>query len=312
MKVLKTAAALAAICNRIPALCLGLLLIAGNVAAAPISVTDTGGETLQLQQPARRIISLAPHTTELLFAAGAGERVVGAVSHSDYPAAARDIPRVGSAHQLDMERIIALQPELVVAWRSGNSAGQLQQLRQLNLPMYTSEPRSLTDIGVTIRHLGQLAGTETTAVAAAEDFSQRLANLRNRYADQSAVSVFYEIWPDPLITISGGHVIGEVIRLCGGRNVFADMEALAPRISFEAVLAAMPEVIIASGMGEERPEWLDKWRQWPQLPAVEHDQLHFIPPDILQRPTPRILKGADRMCEILARARRHYADQSGQ
>lgn len=271
---------------------------------------DATGEPVRLQQPAARIVSLAPHVTELLFAAGAGDRLVGAVQYSDYPAAARQIPRIGNAHRLDLERIAALQPDLVIGWRSGNPAGQLQQIRQLGLPLYITEPDSLDGIAATIEQLGRLAGTGTTASSAARDFRRHLSRLQAEYSDRKPVGVFYEVWPEPLITISGDHVISKVIRLCGGRNIFAGMQQLAPRVSLEAVLAAAPQVIITSGSDEQRPAWLDEWRQWSQLPAVRHEQLHFIPPGLLQRPTPRILTGAERLCEILVRAR--TAIQSGQ
>lgn len=281
--------------------CLGCLFWVS--AAAAVSVTDDTADVIRLARPAERIISLAPHMTELLYAAGAGDKLVGAVRYSDYPPPARDIPRVGDAHSFDIEQILALKPDLIIAWQSGNPAGQMRQLRELGLKLFVSEPRSLTDIPVTIEKLGRLAGTSPAATAAAADFRQRLTRLRDVYSDRPPIDVFYQIWNEPLITIGGGHVINDVIRLCGGRNVFADVDQLAPQISTEAVLAAAPEVIIASGTGEQRPEWLNDWRQWPQLPAVQQEQLRFIPPYLLQRHTPRILEGTARLCEILEQAR---------
>lgn len=272
-------------------------------AAAAVSVTDDTGESVQLAQPADRIISLAPHMTELLYAAGAGDKLVGAVRYSDYPPPAREIPRVGDAHSFDVEQILALKPDLIIAWQSGNPAGQMRQLRHLDLILFVSEPRSLTDIPATIEKLGRLAGTSTTARAAATEFRQRLTRLRDGYRDRPPVDVFYQIWHQPLMTIGGEHIINDIIRLCGGRNVFADMEQLAPQISTEAVLAAAPAVIIASGTGEQRPDWLDDWHQWSQLPAVEQEQLHHIPPYLLQRHTPRILEGTARLCQILEQVR---------
>lgn len=178
---------------------------------------------------------------------------------------------------------------------------------QLNL--FISEPRTLAAIPTTIEKLGALAGTAVTATDAAWDFRRRLEDLRETYSGQRPIiDVFYQIWDRPLMTIGGGHVIDKVIRLCGGRNVFSDIDQLAPQISTEAVLSAAPAVIIASGTGDQRPDWLDDWQQWPQLPAVEHDQLHFIPPELLQRHTPRILEGTARLCEILAEARSARAD----
>jgi len=239
----------------------------------------------------------------LLYAAGAGDRLVGVARHSDYPPTARALPRIGDAHQFDLERILSLEPDLVVAWKSGNPAGQIAQLRELQLPLYISEPRTLEDIPATIEDLGTLAGTATTARQAAEKFRERLAALQSIYAGRRPVRVFYQIWHEPLMTIGGGHLINEVIGLCGGRNVFHDIGQLAPQVSVESVLAAEPEVIIASGSDHGHPAWLEEWRAWPQLPAVRNNELHFIPPQLLQRHTPRILQGAERLCEILEQVR---------
>jgi len=282
-------------------LCLGFLLWTGPATAT--AVTDDTGTEIRLAEPAGRIISLSPHLTELVFAAGAGDRLTGVVSYSDYPPPARDIPRVGDAHSFDIERILARKPDLVLAWQSGNPAGQVRHLQQLQLPGYISEPRTFEDIAATIEDLGTLAGTPVIAAAAAQDFRQRLAALEQEYSGREPVSVFYQIWHEPLITIGGGHIIDEVIRLCGGRNIFSDIGQLAPRISIEAVLTAAPEVIIAGGSHDERPAWLNDWRQWPQLPAVRHEQLYLIHPDLLQRHSPRLLKGAAELCRKLEQAR---------
>jgi len=268
---------------------------------AEITVTDDAGVVLQLPRPATRIVSLAPHLTELLFAAGAGERLVGVVDFSDYPAAARALPRIGSYANLDLERIVALRPDLVVAWGSGNPPGQLQRLRALGLPVYVSEPQRLPAIAATLRRLGTLAGSDGEVPA--RDFTARLAGLRERYAGATPLAVFYEIWPQPLMTVGGVHVISDVIALCGGRNVFATLDQPAAAVALEAVLAADPDVIVASGMDEARPDWLDAWQRWPALRAVKRANLYFVPPDLLQRHTPRILDGAEQLCRALAAAR---------
>ncbi|ALP52890.1 ABC transporter substrate-binding protein [Candidatus Tenderia electrophaga] len=284
--------------------CLTLVLLALSMPAwAAIQVRDDAGTLVQLVAPAQRIVSLAPHNTELLFAAGAGERIVGAVSYSDYPPAANDIPRIGGYKSVDLEAILALQPDLVVGWVSGNNSANLDKLRDLGLPLYLSEPRRLGDVADNIRRLGKLAGTATVADRAAAAFQTRVAELRRRHADQPPLSVFYETWNQPLMTINGDHLISQVIALCGGRNVFADLKTLSTHINTEAVLKRNPQVIVASGMGEERPEWLDDWRQWPQLSAVKHERLFFIPPELLQRATPRVLDGAEQLCRFLQQAR---------
>lgn len=284
-----------------------LLAAALAVATAPAlagpSVVDDSGRRVTLAEPARRIVSLAPHVTEALYAAGAGERVVAAVSYSDHPEAARDLPRVGRYDSLNIEAILAREPDLVVGWGSGNPEAQLARLRDLGLTLYVNEPRRLEEIAASLERLGTLAGTEDAAAEAATAFREQLADLRARYGDRPTLEVFYQIWNDPLMTINDDHVIADVIRGCGGRNVFAGLSALAPRVSVEAVLERDPEVIVASGMDEERPEWLDMWRDWPEIEAVRNDNLFFVPPDLLQRHTPRILDGMERMCAQLERVR---------
>lgn len=271
-------------------------------APAAITVRDDLGHSVRLATPADRIVALAPHITELLFAAGAGDKVVGVSSHSDWPRAARKLPRVGGAHGISLETILMLHPDLVVAWDSGNGSKAIARLRRLGLPVYVSEPQRLADIARTLEQLGRLAGTYAQARRAATDFRTGLQALA-RHRDDQAVSVFYEIWPEPLITINGSHFISQVIRLCGGRNIFAGQQTLAPQVSIEAVLARRPQVIIVGGANNKRPAWLDAWRNWPELPAVRQNQLYFIAPDLIQRPTPRILQGTRRLCELLDRAR---------
>lgn len=286
-----------------PLVC-GLCLLAAPVpGVAAVSVVDDTGRSVQLERPAQRIISLAPHITEMLYDAGAGERVVAAVSYSDHPPAARELPRVGSYNRFDIERILAHDPDLVVGWQSGNPDESLERLRQLGLPLYITEPRSLESIASNLERLGRLAGTAETAAAAAQRFRQRYDRLRERYSGREPLTVFYEIWSDPLMTVNGEHLISAVVRACGGRNVFADLPTIAPRISVEAVLQRNPEVIIASGMDDERPEWLDDWKRWSDLAAVERGNLFFIDPDLLQRHTVRVLDGMERMCHALEEAR---------
>lgn len=276
-------------------------------ARAEVVVTDDTGHTLRLPAPAHRIVSLAPHVTETLFAAGAGAQLVGAVDYSDYPEAAKRVPRVGGYSKLDLEAVAALKPDLVVGWASGNSPAHIEKLRALGIPVYLAQPERIEDVAKSLERFGELAGTQTAAQAAATAFRSRLATLRAQYSTRPAVRTFYQIWKQPLMTVGGNQMISDVIRLCGGENVFADLKPLAPKVTIEAVLAVNPEVIVASGMGEARPEWLDDWRQWKTLTAVKHDNLFFIPPDLIQRHTPRLAEGAEQLCGHLeaARKKRH-------
>lgn len=286
-------------------LCLWALALPVN-GSGEIRVSDDTGREVVLKGPAQRVVSLSPHLTEILFHIGAGERVVGTVSFSDYPETAAELPVVGSAGQLDLERILSLGPDLVVAWQSGNPARQVARLEALGIPVYRNEPRRLEDLAVTLERLSRLTGTGDTGHARAQALRSRAQDLRAAHADRPPVRLFYQIWDKPLMTINDAHLIGEVIGLCGGVNVFGDETALAPRVSREAVLVANPEVIVAGGSGEDNRAWLEDWRRWQGLTAVQRDNLFFIPPSLIQRHTPRILEGAERLCHHLdeARARR--------
>ena len=279
------------------------LALISAAAAAEIRLTDDAGRSVTLKQPARRIISLTPHMTELLFAAGAGGRVVGTVEYSNHPHEAQRIARIGDSAQLDLERIVALKPDLVVVWQYGNAQRQLDKLLRLGIPVYYNEPRRLPDIARAIEQLGRLAGTEAVALPAARAFVARVAELRRRYAGRAPVTVFYQIWDQPLLTVNGEHLISDVIGLCGGRNVFAGLAPLTPEISTEAVLAADPEAIGGVTAEAGQAGNLDAWKKWPRLQAVARGNLFVIDSDLISRNTPRILDGAGQLCEHLAAAR---------
>jgi len=279
------------------------VLIAAGAAHAQVRVIDDYGKPVSLAGTAQRVVCLAPHLTELMFAAGAGERVVGAVDYSDYPPAARTLPRVGSEAAINLEALVALRPDLVVAWPNAGSVRAVERIASLGIPVFRSEPRELEDIARTIETFGRLAGTQGAAHRAANDFRARAAQLAARYSHRPAVRVFYQVWDRPLITVNGDHVISKVIRLCGGTNVMADLPGIAPEIDPERVLEADPDVILASGTGSVRPAWLDGWKAYPGLAAVRHGQLRAIRPELLQRHTPRLLDGAEELCHILESAR---------
>jgi len=280
-----------------------LLLVQATGVRAEIALTDDRGRDLVLQVPAQRIVSLAPNLTELLFAAGAGGRLVGTVAYSDFPAPARRVARVGDSTAIDVERVVALKPDVVLAWRSGNPSGTLAKLEQLGVRVFVTEPGTLAAIADEIVLFGRIAGTEDTAGKAATQFRREIAVLRHDYQGRRPVSVFYQVWHEPLMTVNGKQVISAVIDLCGGRNIFAGLPALVPRVSLEAVLAANPEAIVTAS---DRPavQALANWSAWQQLRAVRDDNLVVIPSDDISRPTPRLLKGARRLCMQLDRIRR--------
>ena len=280
-----------------------LLAEPGGAAGNPVRVVDDAGREVRLAAPAKRIVSLAPHLTELLFAADAGERLVGVSEHSSYPPEARRLPRVGGGAGLDLEAIIALQPDLVVAWQSGNSAGQLAQLERFGLVLFYSEPGQIDDVATTLERLGVLAGTATRGSEAAQAYRDGVARLAQRFSGREPVSVFYQIWERPLMTISGAHMISAWLRLCGGANVFAGLPDLAPTVSLEAVLAADPQVIIAGRYPGKSGDWQRPWRAWPELRAVAGDHLYTVPAEMMERHTPRALVAAEELCDYIERAR---------
>ncbi|MDB5760625.1 MAG: cobalamin-binding protein [Burkholderia sp.] len=285
--------------------CIALLLawLAAASSHAAISVKDGSGATVTLAHPAQRVVTLAPHATELVFAAGAGKRLVGASDYSDYPPEANAIPRIGNSYQIDIERLLALRPDLLVVWQGGNGERQLEPLRRLGVPIYRSEPKSLDDIANEIERLGRLTGTEASARPAAIALRARLAALAERYRDKPPVSVFYQVWDQPLYTLNGRQIVSDAIRLCGGVNVFAGLAALAPTVGIEAVLQKNPEVIVRGSKDGETTTGLSMWKTYPALLAVQRGNLYTVRSDLMTRAGPRMVDGAEALCGLLDQAR---------
>ena len=288
--------------RRFLALCASTLLGTAAV-AAPIVVRDDTGATVKLPAPAQRIVSLAPHVTELLFAVGAGSRIVGTLDTSDWPAQAKAIPRVGDSRALDLERIVVLAPDLIVTW-PWTAPAQVEALRARGIAAFTTMPATIDGIAADLERLGALTGDATAGWRGAEAFRSRLQKLRERNAGARRVLVFYEVWDAPLYTIGGRHLITQAIEVCGGENVFAALTLPAPAVDVEAVLAAKPEAIIAGSDRGTRPAWLDRWRRWKDLPAVANDHLYVVDADLLHRPGPRFLDGVEALCQVVDKARR--------
>ena len=279
-----------------------LLALAAAPAFAALSVQDDAGNTLTLARPAQRVVTLAPHTMELVCAAGGCSRIVGKGSHSFYPPLARAVPEIGDNRQVDIERIVALKPDVMVLWRHGISAHTLDRLRQLGIPLFVSDPRRLEDIPSSVERLGILLGTEKRARDEAGKLRRRLADLRTQYAGRKPVKVFYQISDRPLYTLNDAHIVGEAIRLCGGRNVFGLAKVLAPQIGVESVLLANPDVIIHTSVDAASPG-LALWRKYPALKAVRRGQLVNLNPDLLDRPGPRMVDGISALCQAIDQAR---------
>ena len=272
-----------------------------NAANAAITVRDDDGNVITLAKPAQRIVAMSPHVTELLFAAGGGERIVGAVTYSDYPEAAKKIPRIGTNRQIDMERVIAMKPDLIVAWMHGSSERQIDTLRQLGIPIFHSEPLKLDGIADNVQRLGQLLGTENVAQPAATQIRAQFAALTKQYASRPPVRMFYQVWDKPLYTLSGGSIVTDAMRVCGGVNIFADLKVTAPVVSIEGVLQADPEAIF--GTAEKDYGGVTLWKQYTTMKAVRNGNLFTLDGELLNRAGPRMVDGTRAMCEMLEQAR---------
>jgi len=278
-----------------------LALYGASSAVASITVIDDEGATITLQQPAARIVSLAPHLTEQLFAIGAGDRIVGTTEYADYPPAARAIPRVGRAHSVDLERVSSLKPDLVVVWGSGFPPATIDSVRRLGVPVFVSEPRTLDDVARSLERLGTLTGRDGTPAAA--EFTGKVAALRAQYSTRLPVRVFYQVWATPLMTLSGRHVISEAITVCGGRNVFAGLVPIAPQVSVEAVVAADPQVVITAEPGARAGDGLVMWQRFPTLAATRQGQFVTLDADRMNRHGPRLADEIAVLCAAIERTR---------
>jgi iron complex transport system substrate-binding protein len=258
-------------------------------------VTDDAGHSIHLNQAASRIISLAPDLTETLFIIGAGKQIAGTIQGSDYPPAAAKIPQTGSYSGLDLEKIMALHPDLVVTWGDSFSR-QLTVLKKFGIPIYKSDPRKLEDISRTMNNLGCLTGKNDTARQQSGNFSRRLAALRAQFHLTPLVTVFYQIGAYSLITVNKNSWISQAIALCGGRNVFDSAVSIAPEVSFESVVTANPEVIISDASSQE---WQKRWLKWREIRAVQHGFLFAVDADLIERPGPRLLDGVAQICTSL-------------
>lgn len=272
------------------------LLLPMPLQAAVIRLVDDAGRTLEFSRPPQRIIALTPHLTELLFAVGAGAQVVGVDSASDYPEAARTLPRVGDFSRINFERILALKPDLVIVWMGGNRASDIHGLKRMGIPVLHTQAARVDDVARLLRLIGQASGRATEGEAAAQDLSARLAASQVRARRGAPVRVFYQVWDRPLMTVGGAHWISDALALCGARNVFADLDAAAPVVSREAVLQRAPELIVSS---RDSPDLRGQWQPFASLPAVKNQAFVRVNADLLHRPTPRLAEGVAELCAAL-------------
>lgn len=259
-------------------------------------VVDDAGHQLIFPHPAKRIISLAPDVTELLFAAGAGDRIVGVMRGSDYPPRAKSLPLVGSADHIDSEIVLQLQPDLIVTWSETTIPAAL---KNRGIPIYVNHPQKITDVPKTLRKLGCLASTESIANAAADDYLKRYHALQKHYGEAKPLTVFYQLWSTPLMTVSKKSWIDGAITLCGGNNIFAAFHHAAFPVDMEAVIHLNPDVIMSS----DNSAWKAKWQRFSMMNAVKFQQLYTIHPDLIERAGPRLIDGVELLCHELSQAR---------
>ena len=284
-----------------------LLELAG---ASELSAIDDSGTKISLQSPATRIIAMSPDLTEVVFELGAGHRLVGAGEYSNYPPEASGITRVNSSASANFELIFSLEPDLVLVWKTGNGARTISRLRDLGLPVFVVETQRVADIPALYQRLGLLLGQKVLATQLAEKFLHEIDVIRQSIHSQPEITVFYEVWDDPLMTLSGQHMVSDAISICGGKNIFEDMVPIAPVVSLESVVAADPQVIITSGSIEGLQNWRSRWARWGGMTAVENQHLFMVAPDLLLRQTGRLIEGIRSLCQKMLEARSDRDDHS--
>lgn len=247
------------------------------------------------------IVTLAPHLAELVYAVGAGDLLVGVSAYTDYPAETKQLPVIGDAFGLDQERLAIIQPDVLLAWRSGTPVHVIDEIRARGYRVEVITTRSLADISSALRQIGVLTGNVRTADEVARRFDHGLQKLTEQYREADPVSVFYQISQRPLYTVNATHFVSELIRLCGGSNIFADLDDLAPLIGVEAVLQRNPEVMLASM--DAGTDAFSQWQRWPDIAANRYGNRFLLPADEIGRPTPRLLLAAQNMCAVLEQGR---------
>jgi len=284
-------------------LALGFNVIFLSHVTADVTLTDDAGSEVILKKPAQRIISLSPHLTELVFTIGQGDKLIGVMSFSNYPEAAKKIPRIGSYNTISYESIVKMQPDLILAWASGNGSETISKLRSLGFKVYVSEPTKLEGVASTIRKFGILLGAKNRGEHEADKFMNRLDTLKENYSNKPKVNVFYQLSDNPIMTLSGRHLISDVVKLCGGFNIFTEAIPVALKVSLESLVRSDPQVVIAGAKKKNQEKWLRSWEDRSSMKAVKNRQIYFIDPDLLVRHGPRILDGAEKMCNFLEKTR---------
>ncbi|MCL1146342.1 cobalamin-binding protein [Shewanella marinintestina] len=254
-----------------------------------------------VEAPAKRIVALSPHSVEMLYAIGAGDSIVATTEYADFPEAALDIPRIGGYHGVQIERILELNPDLVVVWASGNKAEDITRIKELGFKVFDSNPDTLEAVADELESLGELTGHQAQAKQVADDYRVKLAKLRSDNFAKAEVKVFYQLWSTPLMTVAKNSWIQQIISVCHGDNVFVDSASDYPHVSLETILLKLPEVILQS-QDEGNIIGVD-WSQWAEIPAVKNQHIYQLNADLLHRAAPRALLGVEALCDALDKAR---------
>ena len=284
---------------------LGALLGIATASAAPATrtVTDDSGTSVTVPADNCRMVSLAPGTTAMLFAAGAGQCVIGTIAHSDEPAEAAAVRVVGDAETLDFEQLLALRPSVVVVAVDVVQRVRIDRIRALGIPVYRVHVTSLAQMPDSLRRLGVLAHTEVAARQHAARFGADLDVIRAKYRDRAPVKVLYQIWDKPIYTIGGEHVISDALAVCGARNIFSDLTTAAPAVTREAAIVRDPDLIVISAPPAEANEWLAEWRKFPSVRAVREGRLESYLDERMDRMGPSVVQATASLCELVDRAR---------
>ncbi len=272
-------------------------------ASFSVQVTDYKGNIVKLEQPAETIVALAPHIVENVFTAGSGSKLVGVSDYSDFPKQASNIPIVSGFEKINFEKIIELNPDLILVWQTGNPHSGVDHLRSLGFKIYVDEPHTLQDIAKSIQDIGILGGTSDIANKAAQKYLDELNKIIKKHENHEKITSFYQVWNSPLQTLNGEHIISNALEACGGINIYQDEFAIAPTVNLESVIERDPQVIFAGQSTGHKDFLVEQWKQWPNMQSVKNNHLFYVHADHIQRHSVRILYGVKKICEYLQTVR---------
>ncbi|PKG76686.1 cobalamin-binding protein [Shewanella sp. GutCb] len=278
-----------------------LLAVVAGVCVSTAALSTVSVAYAADSEPAKRIVALSPHAVEMLYAIGAGESILATTDHADYPEAALQIPRIGGYYGIQIERVLELNPDLVVVWQDGNKAEDIERIKELGFKVFNSNPKTLEAVAAELEALGELTGHKAQAHSVATNYLKQLKLLRSDNAAKPEVKVFYQLWSTPMMTVAKNSWIQQIITVCHGDNVFVDSANDYPQVSLESVLLKMPQVILQS-QDEGNIIGVD-WSQWPEIPAVKNQHIYQLNADLLHRAAPRALLGVEALCAALDKVR---------